>query len=78
MRKVGLKLATTLRSAWASWFGRTLAIGRRSQGETGLCREHIEYKPTKIGSRVFIAGPSVVLAGVTIGDGAIYSAVKSC
>src|SRR5262249_49437069 len=40
-------------------------------GETGRTREHIEYKPTKIGSRVFIAGPSVVLPGVTIGDGAI-------
>lgn len=40
-------------------------------GETGVTREHIEYKPTRIGSRVFIAGPSVVLAGVTIGDGAM-------
>jgi acetyltransferase-like isoleucine patch superfamily enzyme len=40
-------------------------------GETGLTRDHIEYKPTKIGSRVFIAGPSVVLPGLTIGDGAI-------
>jgi acetyltransferase-like isoleucine patch superfamily enzyme len=28
----------------------------------------IERKPTKIGSGVFIAGPSVVLAGVSIGD----------
>jgi acetyltransferase-like isoleucine patch superfamily enzyme len=40
-------------------------------GETGITREHIVYKPTKIGSRVFVAGPSVILAGVTIGDGAI-------
>jgi acetyltransferase-like isoleucine patch superfamily enzyme len=40
-------------------------------GETGVSREHIQYKPTKIGNRVFIAGPSVVIAGVTIGDGAI-------
>ena len=40
-------------------------------GETGRTREHIDYKPTKIGSRVFIGGPSVVLPGVTIGDGAV-------
>jgi probable biosynthetic protein (TIGR04098 family) len=40
-------------------------------GETGQTREHIEYKPTRIGSRVFIGGPSVVLPGVTIGDGAM-------
>lgn len=40
-------------------------------GQTGVSRDEITYKPTKIGSRVFIAGPSVVLAGVTIGDGAI-------
>jgi acetyltransferase-like isoleucine patch superfamily enzyme len=40
-------------------------------GETGVSGEGIEYRPTRIGSRVFIAGPSVVLAGVTIGDGAI-------
>jgi len=42
-------------------------------GETGTSRDKIEYKPTKIGSNVFIAGPSVVLAGVTIGDGALIS-----
>ncbi|NKE68715.1 acyltransferase [Ramlibacter sp. RBP-2] len=30
--------------------------------------ELIERRPTKIGSGVFIAGPSVILAGVTIGD----------
>ena len=40
-------------------------------GLTGISRDGIVYKPTKIGSRVFIGGPSVVLAGVTIGDGAI-------
>ena len=28
----------------------------------------IERKPTKIGSGVFIAGPSVILAGTTLGD----------
>ena len=28
----------------------------------------IKRKPTKIGERCFIAGPSVILAGVTIGD----------
>ena len=42
-----------------------------SLGETGHTREHVEYKPTRIGSRVFIAGPSVVLPGITIGDGAV-------
>jgi acetyltransferase-like isoleucine patch superfamily enzyme len=42
-----------------------------SLGETGHSSEHIEYKQTRIGSRVFIAGPSVVLPGVTIGDGAV-------
>jgi acetyltransferase-like isoleucine patch superfamily enzyme len=30
--------------------------------------EFIERKPTKIGSGVFIAGPSVIVAGTTIGD----------
>ena len=33
----------------------------------------IVRKPTKIGNGVFIAGPSVVLAGTTIGDKAIIS-----
>ena len=42
-------------------------------GETGTSRDNIEYKPTKIGSNVFIGGPSVVLAGVTIGEGAVIS-----
>src|SRR5438270_11377645 len=40
-------------------------------GETGITREHISYKPTTIGNRVFVAGPSVILPGLTIGDGAI-------
>lgn len=40
-------------------------------GETGKTRAKIEYTPTRIGNRCFIAGPSVVLAGVTIGDGVI-------
>jgi acetyltransferase-like isoleucine patch superfamily enzyme len=33
----------------------------------------IERKPTKIGSGVFIAGPSLVLSGVTIGDKVIVA-----
>ncbi|MBM4344641.1 MAG: acyltransferase [Deltaproteobacteria bacterium] len=40
-------------------------------GATGKSKQGIQYKPTRVGSRVFIAGPSVVLAGVSIGDGAI-------
>lgn len=39
-------------------------------------REHnhrIKRRPTKIGSRVFIAGPSVILAGVTVGDGCVIA-----
>jgi acetyltransferase-like isoleucine patch superfamily enzyme len=42
-----------------------------TSGKTGISRDGITYLPTRIGSRVFIGGPSVVLAGVTIGDGAI-------
>jgi acetyltransferase-like isoleucine patch superfamily enzyme len=38
------------------------------RGETGINRERITYTPTKIGKNCFIAGPSVILAGVTIGD----------
>src|SRR5262245_47852491 len=41
------------------------------RGQTGTNRAAIEYKPTKIGRNVFIGGPSVILAGVTIGDAAI-------
>jgi acetyltransferase-like isoleucine patch superfamily enzyme len=40
---------------------------------TGISREGIVYKPTKIGSNVFIAGPSVIAPGVTIGDRVIIS-----
>lgn len=36
--------------------------------ETGQSREGIVCKPTRIGKGCFIAGPSVVAAGVTIGD----------
>jgi acetyltransferase-like isoleucine patch superfamily enzyme len=41
------------------------------KGETGSTREHIIYKPTRIGSRCFIAGPAVILPGVSIGDGVL-------
>jgi acetyltransferase-like isoleucine patch superfamily enzyme len=43
------------------------------RGETGIGRDSIEYKRTRIGKNVFIAGPSVIGPGVTIGDGAIIS-----
>lgn len=43
------------------------------KGETGVSREHIEYKPTRIGNNCFIAGPSVIGPGVTIGDRVIIS-----
>lgn len=36
-------------------------------------RGGIQYQPTKIGSHVFIAGPSVIAPGVTIGDRVIIS-----
>ena len=36
-------------------------------------KEGIEYKRTRIGKNVFIAGPSVIAYGVTIGDGVIIS-----
>jgi acetyltransferase-like isoleucine patch superfamily enzyme len=35
---------------------------------TAATKQGIEYKPTKIGKNCFIAGPSVIVAGVTIGD----------
>jgi len=38
------------------------------RGDTGKTRDSILYKPTKIGERCFIGGPSVVFPGVTIGD----------
>lgn len=40
-------------------------------GETGSSRERIVYKPTSIGRCTFIAGPSVILPGVTIGNNVI-------
>ena len=40
-------------------------------GETGAGKERIIYKPTTIGRRCFIGGPSVILPGVTIGDGVL-------
>lgn len=40
---------------------------------TGISRKGIEHKPTKIGRNVFIAGPSVIAPGVTIGDRVIIS-----
>jgi acetyltransferase-like isoleucine patch superfamily enzyme len=38
------------------------------QSRTCVDREGIVYKPTRIGKNCFIAGPSVIAAGVTIGD----------
>ena len=43
------------------------------RGETTIGRDSIVYEETRIGKNCFIAGPSVVAAGVTIGDGAIIS-----
>ena len=43
------------------------------QSQTCFSREGITYKPTKIGNNCFIAGPSVIGAGVTIGDRVIIS-----
>lgn len=43
------------------------------RGETTLGRDSISYKETRIGKNCFIGGPSVIAAGVTIGDGAIIS-----
>jgi acetyltransferase-like isoleucine patch superfamily enzyme len=40
---------------------------------TCTSQEGIAYKPTKIGSNVFIAGPSVVAPGVIIGDRVMVS-----
>ncbi|MDR3541693.1 MAG: acyltransferase [Desulfosporosinus sp.] len=40
---------------------------------TGISNKDIIYRPTKIGSNVFIAGPSVIAPGVTIGDRVIIS-----
>ncbi|HEX8058856.1 MAG TPA: acyltransferase [Novosphingobium sp.] len=43
------------------------------RGETGTSRKGIAYMPTHIGKNCFISGPSVIAAGVTIGDGAVIS-----
>ena len=43
------------------------------RGETAIGRDSIVYEETRIGKNCFIAGPSVIAAGVTIGDGAIIS-----
>lgn len=43
------------------------------RGETTIGRESIVYKETRIGKNCFIGGPSVIAAGVTIGDGVIIS-----
>ena len=43
------------------------------RGETTVSRESIVYKETRIGKNCFIGGPTVIVAGVTIGDGAIIS-----
>jgi len=51
-------------------------FGGRKQGMTpdgATGRGGIQYQPTKIGSHVFIAGPSVIAPGVTIGDRVIIS-----
>jgi acetyltransferase-like isoleucine patch superfamily enzyme len=49
--------------------------GRRQELEStaAASRKGIQYLPTKIGSNVFIAGPSVIAPGVTIGDRVIIS-----
>jgi UDP-3-O-[3-hydroxymyristoyl] glucosamine N-acyltransferase len=41
--------------------------------QTGISKELIQYKPTKIGDNCFIAGPSVIAAGVTIGNNVLVS-----
>ena len=43
------------------------------RGETGKSRDSIVYTPTTIGRRCFIAGPSVIGPGVTIGDEVVIS-----
>jgi acetyltransferase-like isoleucine patch superfamily enzyme len=51
-------------------------FGGRRQELSSTAAAHgkgIQYLPTKIGSNVFIAGPSVIAPGVTIGDRVIIS-----
>jgi acetyltransferase-like isoleucine patch superfamily enzyme len=43
------------------------------KGETGTSRAEVVRRATRIGSNCFIAGPSAVGPGVTIGDGVIVS-----
>jgi acetyltransferase-like isoleucine patch superfamily enzyme len=43
------------------------------ESETCNSQKGISYKPTKVGNNVFIAGPSVIAPGVTIGDRVIIS-----
>lgn len=44
------------------------------EGKTGSpTKEGIVYKETRIGSNCFIAGPSVIAAGVTLGDRVVVS-----
>ncbi|HEX4070613.1 MAG TPA: acyltransferase [Planctomycetaceae bacterium] len=43
-------------------------------GKTGSpTKEGIKYQETRIGSNCFVAGPSVIAPGVTIGDGVIIA-----
>ncbi|QHT68836.1 acyltransferase [Rhodocytophaga rosea] len=42
-------------------------------GETTISRDKITYTPTKIGNNCFIAGHSVISAGVTIGNNVIIA-----
>jgi acetyltransferase-like isoleucine patch superfamily enzyme len=44
------------------------SIQQALKGETCCSRTGIKYKPTSIGSRCWIGGPSVIYPGVTIGD----------
>lgn len=41
--------------------------------ETGISKEKIQYRATKIGNNCFIAGHSVISAGVTIGNNVIIA-----
>lgn len=41
--------------------------------ETGISKANIQYKSTKIGNNCFIAGHSVISAGVTIGNNVIIA-----
>jgi acetyltransferase-like isoleucine patch superfamily enzyme len=44
------------------------------RGENQRENNHrIKRRPTKIGSRVFLAGPSVIMPGVTVGDGCVIA-----